>query len=66
VKVPRPIVERFHRDVVAIVHSTDVTQKLALDAAEPVGSTPAEFSAFLKAEIRRWSSVVKAAGIRAE
>jgi tripartite-type tricarboxylate transporter receptor subunit TctC len=65
-KVPRPIVERLHRDVVAIVHSSDVTQKLALDAAEPVGSTPAEFGAFLKAEITRWSSVVKAAGIRAE
>jgi tripartite-type tricarboxylate transporter receptor subunit TctC len=66
VKVSRPIVERIQRDVVAIVHSSDVTQKLALDAAEAVGSTPAEFSAFLKAEIARWSSVVKAAGIRAD
>ena len=66
VKVPRAIVDKLHKDAVRIVHLPEVTQKLRLDAAEPVGSTPEQFSAHLKAEVARWSKVVKAAGIRVD
>ena len=66
VKVSRAIVDKLHRDTVRIVHLPDVKQKLQLDAAEPVGSTPEEFSAHLRAEVARWTKVVKAAGIKAE
>ncbi|HEX3169075.1 MAG TPA: tripartite tricarboxylate transporter substrate binding protein, partial [Burkholderiales bacterium] len=33
---------------------------------EPVGGTPAEFSAYIKAEIAKWAKVIKAAGIKPE
>ncbi len=66
IKVPRSIVDRLHRDTVRVVHLPDVKQKLQLDAAEPVGSTPEAFTAHLKAELARWTKVVKAAGIRAD
>lgn len=34
------------------------------DAAEPVGSTPAEFAAFVRSEQAKWSKVIKAANVK--
>jgi tripartite-type tricarboxylate transporter receptor subunit TctC len=66
VQVPRSIVDKLHKETVRIVYLPDVKQKLQLDAAEPVGSTPEQFSTHLKSEIARWRKVVKAAGIKAD
>jgi tripartite-type tricarboxylate transporter receptor subunit TctC len=41
-------------------------QRLAADGAEPVGSSPEEFAAFIRSEIDKWAKVARAAGIRAE
>ena len=43
-----------------------MAERFQLDGAEPVGSTPKEFAAFLRAEMQKWSKVVKDAGIKAE
>jgi len=43
-----------------------VAQRFQLDGAEAVGSTPKEFAAFLKAEMQKWSKVIKDAGIKPE
>jgi tripartite-type tricarboxylate transporter receptor subunit TctC len=61
---PRPIVTRLQREVARIIQLPDVKQRFAVDAAEAVGSTPGEFTAFLKSETARWTRVVKEAGIR--
>ena len=34
--------------------------------ADPIGNTPEQFAAFLRAEMAKWAKVVKAAGIRGE
>ena len=44
----------------------DVAQRFQLDGAEPVGSTPQAFAAFLKVEMQKWSKVIKDAGIKPE
>ncbi|MES2561887.1 MAG: tripartite tricarboxylate transporter substrate-binding protein, partial [Pseudomonadota bacterium] len=66
VKVSRSIVDKLHKESVRIVYLPDVKQKLQLDAAEPVGSTPEQFSAHLGSELARWSKVVKAGGIKVD
>ena len=66
VRVPRAIVDKLHKESVRIVYLPDVKQKLQLDAAEPVGSTPEEFTAHLRGEVARWTKVVKAGGIKVE
>jgi tripartite-type tricarboxylate transporter receptor subunit TctC len=66
VGVPRPIVDRLHAEVARIVGLPDVRQRLLNDAAEPVGSSPAEFTAYLKSEIAKWTKLVKDAGIRVD
>jgi tripartite-type tricarboxylate transporter receptor subunit TctC len=63
-KVAPAIVDKLYRETRRIVDLPDVKQKLQLDAAEPVGSTPDEFTAHIRNELARWTQVVKAGGIR--
>ena len=64
--VPKPIVAKLNAEMVKAIKGADVREKLAAEAAEPVGNTPEEFGAFIKKEIARWAPVVKASGARPE
>jgi tripartite-type tricarboxylate transporter receptor subunit TctC len=64
--VPKAIVDKLGAEVARIVKLPDVAERFRLDGAEPVGSTPQEFAAFLKAETQKWTKVIKAAGIKPE
>ena len=64
--VPQAIVTKLSAEVARIVRLPDLTERFQLDGAEPVGSTPKEFAAFLRAEMQKWSKVVKDAGIKPE
>jgi tripartite-type tricarboxylate transporter receptor subunit TctC len=48
------------------LQSADVRQQLTALGLEPVGNTPAQFGATIKAEIAQWGEVVKRAGIKAD
>jgi len=64
--VPQAIVNKLSAEVARIVRLPDVAERFQLDGAEPVGSTPNEFAAFLRAEMQKWSKVIKDAGIKPE
>jgi len=64
--VPAAIVGKLAAEVARIVKLPDVAERFQLDGAEPVGSTPKEFAAFLKTEMQKWSKVIKEAGIKPE
>jgi tripartite-type tricarboxylate transporter receptor subunit TctC len=64
--VPRPIVDKMHRDVVAVLKTPEVRERFTALGAEPVGSTPAEFEAFIKSEITKWETVIRGAGIQVD
>jgi tripartite-type tricarboxylate transporter receptor subunit TctC len=59
---PPAIVERISAEVRRIVRDPAVSARLAAQGATPVGSTPAEFSAFIKREIAKWAVVIKGSG----
>jgi tripartite-type tricarboxylate transporter receptor subunit TctC len=61
---PRPIIDKINRDVVASLNTPEARETLLAQGAEPVPTTPQEFDAFLKAEIRKWGKVIKDAGIK--
>jgi len=63
---PRPIIDKVHAGVVKALQSPEVKDRLVGDGAEPVGSTPEQFAAFIRAEMAKWGKVIKAAGIKAE
>ena len=63
---PAPIIERLNREVVKAVRAPDFRAKLLELGAESVGSTAAEWGAFLRSEIEKWQKIAKRAGMRAE
>jgi tripartite-type tricarboxylate transporter receptor subunit TctC len=63
---PSELVERISKQIAAAMHSPEVGKRLRSDSTEPVGSTPSEFAAHIRAETERWGRVVKQAGIRGE
>jgi tripartite-type tricarboxylate transporter receptor subunit TctC len=62
----RDAIARLHAEIVKAMNIPDVREKLTGLGAEPVGSTPEEFGAFMKAETAKWAGVIKAANIRAD
>ncbi|MDB5953404.1 tripartite tricarboxylate transporter substrate binding protein [Ramlibacter sp.] len=63
---PRPIVDRYHRELVKILTSPDTSARLRDMEFEVVANTPEQFSAWIKSEIGRWGQVIKATGAKAE
>jgi tripartite-type tricarboxylate transporter receptor subunit TctC len=62
----REIVARLHGAIARALRDEEVGRRLAADGAEPVGSSPEEFTAFIKSETEKWAKVARAAGIKAE
>ena len=44
----------------------DIRERLMAQGTDPVGSTPDDFGAFMKAETAKWARVIKEANIRAD
>jgi tripartite-type tricarboxylate transporter receptor subunit TctC len=63
---PRPIVERYHRELVKIIRSPEITQRLHEMEFEVVASTPEQFGSWIRSEIPRWGKVIKETGAKAE
>jgi tripartite-type tricarboxylate transporter receptor subunit TctC len=63
---PRPIVDRYHRELVKILTSPEISAKLREMEFEVVASTPEQFGSWVRAEIGRWGQVIKVTGAKAE
>lgn len=62
--VPKEIVRQLAGDIAEIVRLPDIRERITADGAEPIGSTPEAFGAFLKKEMLKWGKVVKESGAR--
>ena len=60
---PPEIVQKFSREAARHVKSAEMSERLTALGAEPVGSSPEEFTAFIKSEATKWSRVIREAGI---
>jgi tripartite-type tricarboxylate transporter receptor subunit TctC len=63
---PRSIVVRLNAELVKIMHSSELKERLAATGTEPLTSTPEEFAAYIKREIAKWGDVIRKSGAKAD
>src|SRR5687767_5223305 len=61
---PPEIVRRLDGELVAILRDPDVLGRFKQLSTDPVGNSPEEFAAFIRAELDKYARVIKAAGIK--
>jgi tripartite-type tricarboxylate transporter receptor subunit TctC len=58
---PPAVVTRMNAEILNALRKPDVREKLLKASVEPIGNTPDEFGAFMKAELVRWGEAARAA-----
>jgi tripartite-type tricarboxylate transporter receptor subunit TctC len=64
--MPPDLVAKLSHDFVAALNTDSVKQRLAKLGASPIGSSPEQFDAKIRAEYKKWGPIIEAAGIKAE
>jgi tripartite-type tricarboxylate transporter receptor subunit TctC len=63
---PKPIIDKFHADVVKVLQDAEVKKKFADLGVDAVSSTPDQFTAFIRSEMAKYAKLIKEAGIKVE
>ena len=66
VALPREIALKISGDIARILKVPEMRERFVAQGADPVGSTPDEFAAHMRAETVKWARLVKASGARAD
>jgi tripartite-type tricarboxylate transporter receptor subunit TctC len=65
-ELPKDIVDRLHAELVRVIRTPEIRDKLSQQGADPVASTPEEFAAYIRDETTKWARIVKLSGAKAE
>jgi tripartite-type tricarboxylate transporter receptor subunit TctC len=65
-EMPREIALKLQAEIARMLKIPEIREKLVQQGADPVGSTPDEFAAYIRNETAKWAKVVKASGAKAE
>ena len=63
---PRDIITKIHGEAVRTLGMRDIRERFLKDGADPVGDTPEQVTAYLKAEIEKWGRAVRSSGAKSE
>jgi len=63
---PRPVIDAVQAQVAKALQHADVRERMAGLGVDPVGNTPEQLAAIVKADIEKWTAVAKSAGVKAE
>ena len=64
--IPPEVLAKLSQDFVAALNTDAVKERLGKLGAQPIGSTPQEFDAKIRADHEKWEPIIKAAGMKAE
>jgi tripartite-type tricarboxylate transporter receptor subunit TctC len=65
-RTPAPVLDRLNAEIVRIINTPEMKERLATLAFTPVGDTREQFARFIKAEIAKWGKAVRESGAKAE
>lgn len=63
---PQAIIAKLNAEVTRIFALPDVKERLAAIGAEPMGATPEQFAALVRADVAKWTKVIQDAGIKVD
>jgi tripartite-type tricarboxylate transporter receptor subunit TctC len=63
-KTPKAVIDRINREMTAALKAPEVADGLKGRGIDAAPSSPAEFAAFIRAEERKWTPIIKQAGIK--
>ncbi len=63
---PRPIIDRYNKEIVRILHRPEIRVKLDQMQMDLVAGSPEQFSQLIRSEIPRWGKVIRDTGAKAE
>ena len=63
---PSEIINRLHAEAVKAMSNNEMRERMIATGVTPVGNTPAEFAATIKADLAKWAKVARAAGVKVE
>jgi tripartite-type tricarboxylate transporter receptor subunit TctC len=63
-KTPRPILNQVNKEVVRILNLPDIKDRMLTQGASPSPTTPEEFDAFIRSEVKRFAKILIAAGAK--
>ena len=63
---PKPIISRVNQEVRKMSGMQDVKERLSVQGAEAVSSTPEEFAKRIRDDLMKWGKIVKASGARVD
>ena len=63
---PTAIIDRLHREITVVLAGDEVKAYMNTASIESVGSTPAEFGVFFRAEKNRWARIIRETGAKVD
>jgi len=63
---PKAVIDKLHAAMVKAMGTPELRERFANVGAETIANTPAQYGAFVNAELKKWGVVVKAAGVKAD
>jgi tripartite-type tricarboxylate transporter receptor subunit TctC len=63
---PPAVVKQLHEAIARVVKRPEIRERLVGQGYDPVANTPEEFSAYLRAEVAKWSKVIRERGMRVD
>ena len=65
-KTPRAIIDKLNREMIKVLAQPAMVEVFGTQGLDPVGNSPAQFDKLIRAEIDKWTALVKAAGIHVD
>jgi tripartite-type tricarboxylate transporter receptor subunit TctC len=63
---PRSIIDRINKELGTVLATDEIVKRFAVEGVEPLASTPEEYAADIDREETKWSTLVKAIGLKVE
>ncbi|MCC6531559.1 MAG: tripartite tricarboxylate transporter substrate binding protein [Burkholderiales bacterium] len=61
---PSAVIGKLNAELVRMLQSAEIQQRLVVEGADAIGNTPEQFAAQVERDIAKWSKVARASGIR--